>query len=51
MQHLRSFYSSITYDAEKQDEDHYKTILYYSDWLLHLLFVQKSAAPPVVAMH
>ncbi|MBQ9817146.1 MAG: ATP-binding protein [Proteobacteria bacterium] len=28
MQHLRSFYSSIPYDAEKQDEDHYKTIFY-----------------------
>ena len=25
---LRSFYSSIPYDAEKQDEDHYKTIFY-----------------------
>ena len=28
MQILRSFYSSIPYDAEKQDEDHYKTIFY-----------------------
>ncbi len=28
MQLLRSFYSSIPYDAEKQDEDHYKTIFY-----------------------
>ncbi|MBQ9243194.1 MAG: AAA family ATPase, partial [Proteobacteria bacterium] len=25
---LRSFYSSIPYNAEKQDEDHYKTIFY-----------------------
>ena len=25
---LRSFYSSIPYDAEKQDENHYKTIFY-----------------------
>ena len=28
MQLLRSFYSSIPYDAEKQDENHYKTIFY-----------------------
>ena len=28
MQYLRSFYSSIPYDAEKQDENHYKTIFY-----------------------
>ncbi len=28
MQLLRSFYSSIPYDAEKQDESHYKTIFY-----------------------
>ena len=25
---LRSFYSSVPYNAEKQDEDHYKTIFY-----------------------
>ena len=25
---LRSFYSSIPYDAEKQDENHYKTVFY-----------------------
>ena len=28
MKLLRSFYSSIPYNAEKQDEDHYKTIFY-----------------------
>ena len=28
MKLLRSFYSSIPYDAEKQDENHYKTIFY-----------------------
>ena len=28
MRQLRSFYSSIPYDAEKQDENHYKTIFY-----------------------
>lgn len=28
MMSLRSFYSSIPYDAEKQDENHYKTIFY-----------------------
>ncbi len=28
MKQLRSFYSSIPYDAEKQDEHHYKTIFY-----------------------
>ena len=25
---LRAFFSSIPYDAEQQDEDHYKTIFY-----------------------
>ena len=28
MQLLRSFFSSIPYDAEKQDEDHFKTVFY-----------------------
>ena len=28
MQNLRSFFSSIPYNAEKQDENHYKTIFY-----------------------
>ena len=28
MQMLRSFFSSIPYNAEKQDENHYKTIFY-----------------------
>ena len=28
MRLLRSFFSSIPYDAEKQDEDHFKTVFY-----------------------